>query len=149
MDIFLNILCSNKIKLSIQIGTINETDKTWVQTKDRLFYDDKQNVFEMSYESRALDLDTLEAPPGHVITGVRFRRLGGHLNLEAKITPIDFKDGKLDISSSTWIGNDKTQASETDRRTRVSIISPDIPTRYLGKNSVDSKNNQVLEGKRY
>ena len=31
--------------------------------------DDKENIFEMSYESRALDTDTLDAPPGHVITG--------------------------------------------------------------------------------
>ena len=30
---------------------------------------DKENIFEMSYESRALDTDTLDAPPGHVITG--------------------------------------------------------------------------------
>ena len=33
---------------------------------------------------RALDLDSLEAQPGHVITGVRLRDLGGHLNLEVR-----------------------------------------------------------------
>ena len=31
--------------------------------------DDRENIFEMSYESRALDMDMLDAPPGHVITG--------------------------------------------------------------------------------
>ena len=30
---------------------------------------DRDNIFEMSYESRALDTDVLDAPPGHVITG--------------------------------------------------------------------------------
>ena len=80
---------------------------------------------------------------GHVITGLRLRKLGSHLNLEARITPIDFSSGKLDTSISTWIGNDKTQASYQNRRTRVSLIAPDIPTRYLSKNIIDSVNNQV------
>lgn len=98
----------------------------------------------MSYESRAVDLDVLKALPGHVITGLRFRRLGSHLNLEARMTPIDFKTGQLEVESSAWIGNDKTQASYQDRRTRVSIISPDIPTNYLSKNSIDSRDNQFV-----
>merc|ERR1712008_29870 len=101
-------------------------------------------IFEMSYESRALDTDTLDAPPGHVITGLRFRKIGEHINLEARITPISFKDGKLDSATSTWIGNDKTQGSYENRRTRVSLISPNVPTKYLGKNSIDSKNNQFV-----
>ena len=79
----------------------------------------------------------------HLIIGLRFRRLGEHINLEARITPISFKEGQLDGDTSTWIGNDKTQASYEERRTRVSLITPDIPTRYFGKNSIDSKNNQV------
>ena len=66
----------------------------------------------MFYENRALDLDLLESPPGHVITGVRLRKLGVHLNLEARVTPINFKNGTLNPSLSTWIGHDKTQESE-------------------------------------
>ena len=49
---------------------------------------------------------------GHVITGLRFRTLGAHLNLEARITPINFKSGKLSANLSTWIGSDQTQVSE-------------------------------------
>ena len=78
-----------------------------------------------------------------MIAGLRFRKIGEHINLEARITPISFKDGKLDGATSTWIGNDKTQGSYENRRTRVSLISPNVPTKYLGKNSIDSKNNQV------
>ena len=78
-----------------------------------------------------------------LILGLRFRKIGEHINLEARITPISFKDGKLDSATSTWIGNDKTQGSYENRRTRVSLISPNVPTKYLGKNSIDSKNNQV------
>ena len=35
----------------------------------------------LRYEERAIDLDDLTAPQDHVITGVRLRKLGGHLNL--------------------------------------------------------------------
>ena len=38
----------------------------------------------LSYEARSFDLDSLHAPKGHVITGVRFRMLGSHINLEVK-----------------------------------------------------------------
>jgi hypothetical protein len=40
----------------------------------------------MTYEERAMDLDTLTAPEGHVLTGIKLRRLGGHLNLEIQVT---------------------------------------------------------------
>ena len=39
----------------------------------------------MTYEERSLDLDVVEAQPGHVITGVRLRKLGGHINLEVRV----------------------------------------------------------------
>ena len=39
----------------------------------------------MTYEERSLDLDIVEAQPGHVITGVRLRKLGGHINLEVRV----------------------------------------------------------------
>ncbi len=59
----------------------------------------------MTYEDRALDTDHLKAPANHVVTGVKLRNLGGHLNLEVRVTPIDFKTGLLSPASSTWIGN--------------------------------------------
>ena len=40
----------------------------------------------MTYEERALDIDVIEVPTGHVVTGVRLRKLGGHLNLEIRVT---------------------------------------------------------------
>ena len=33
-------------------------------------------------------MDKLQAPPGHVVTGVKFRNLGGHLNLELRVSVI-------------------------------------------------------------
>ena len=49
-------------------GSINDTDRTWTEAEN-LSTDDNANVYEMSYENRALDLDILQAPSGHVITG--------------------------------------------------------------------------------
>lgn len=36
----------------------------------------------LSFEDRSVDLDRLEGPPDHIVTGVRFRMLGSHINLE-------------------------------------------------------------------
>ena len=47
-------------------GAINETRRTWAQDQEYLDLEDKTNIFEMSYESRALDLDILEATPGNL-----------------------------------------------------------------------------------
>ena len=43
------------------------------------------DYFMMTYEQRALDMDRLDAPVGHVITGLKIRSLGGHLNLEIQV----------------------------------------------------------------
>ena len=67
-------------------GVINETDRSWIQNSSEITLDDKDDIFEMSYEERSLDLDVLEAPKGHVVTGLRFRKLGSHINLEARVT---------------------------------------------------------------
>ena len=49
--------------------------------------------FMMNYEKRSIDIDRLDAPLNHVITGVRFRNLGGHLNLEARVSKFAFVVG--------------------------------------------------------
>jgi len=101
-------------------------------------------VFTMSYEQRAVDLDSLVAPPGQVLTGVKLRRLGGHLNLEIQATPVKFREGKLLPDRSTWIGNDNTPATDKPR-TFVPIIMPDVPTKLQGQNKVDSTTDQYLQ----
>jgi len=101
-------------------------------------------VFTMSYEQRAVDLDSLKAPPGQVLTGVKLRRLGGHLNLEIQATPVKFREGKLLSDRSTWVGNDNTPATEKPR-TFLPIIMPDVPTKLQGMNRVDSTHDQYLQ----
>lgn len=69
----------------------------------------------MSWESRAIDLDDIHADdPSFVVTGVRFRVLGAHLNLEAKLTEIDYAKGELK-SIEFWKSNDNTDVSGLKR----------------------------------
>ena len=46
-------------------GIINDTNRTWIENSENLSIEDP-DVFEMSYENRALDIDMLEAPPGTI-----------------------------------------------------------------------------------
>ena len=73
-------------------GTIDDKEREWVQAKefdvDNPDFRDGKDYFMMTYEERSLDTDLLEAHPGHVITGVRLRKLGGHLNLEIRVSTL-------------------------------------------------------------
>uniref|UniRef100_A0A182SFA4 Uncharacterized protein n=1 Tax=Anopheles maculatus TaxID=74869 RepID=A0A182SFA4_9DIPT len=61
----------------------------------------------LSYERRAIDLDDVHVHPGYVLTGVRFRTLGSHLNLEIRMTEMNFTAGTLiDPNQSIWIGSE-------------------------------------------
>ena len=71
-------------------GSVDEVSRVWLEAKEINVSDDSAakntDYMAMSYEQRAVDLDRLEAPPGHVVTGVKFRNLGGHLNLEIRVS---------------------------------------------------------------
>lgn len=47
---------------------------------------ENEDYIQMSYEQRSLDTDILDAPKGHVVTGVKLRNIGGHLNLEIQVS---------------------------------------------------------------
>jgi hypothetical protein len=57
----------------------------------------------------------------YLLSGVRFRRVGTHLNLEIMVTPLNFTAGTLDNphQKSVWIGNDNTDASLEAPRYRL------------------------------
>jgi hypothetical protein len=44
-----------------------------------------EDFMALSWEERALDLDDVFAPKSHVVTGVKFRKLGGHIGLAIKV----------------------------------------------------------------
>ncbi|XP_039437888.2 uncharacterized protein LOC120419287 [Culex pipiens pallens] len=81
----------------------------------------------LNRNNRSLDLDDLYVPQGYVLTGVRFRLLGNHLNLEIRMTEIDFATGQLiDPDKSIWTGNDNTERS-VNKRTELKLDQPNVP----------------------
>ncbi|XP_039753443.1 uncharacterized protein LOC120628861 [Pararge aegeria] len=96
----------------------------------------------LSYEKRAIDLNKLQSPPGHVLTGVRFRMSGSHLHLEIRSTPFNYTTGRLSPQNSQWIYD--TEDSEFPR-SQLKLIKPDIPTRSATPLPVDSKHDQYVE----
>jgi len=135
---------------ALEEGGIEESSREWVkpleidETDSNRLAANTSAVFTMSYEQRAVDLDSLEASPGQVLTGIKLRKLGGHLNLEIQTTPVKFREGKLLSDRSTWIGNDNTPATDKPR-TFVPIIMPDVPTKLSGRNKVDSTHDEYLQ----
>jgi len=127
-------------------GGVDQRSKEWVEpdTLSQANIAHNPKVFTMSYAQRAMDLDKLTAPDGHVLTGVKLRSIGGHLNLEIQVTPIKFTSGELLREESIWIANDNTPASTRPRKL-LPIILPDIPTRLTGHNKVDGEHDEYIQ----
>jgi len=124
-------------KPSIEGGILEET-KGWKETANISESNLTQSslVYTMSYEQRAMDLDTLSAPEGYVLTGLKLRNIGSHLNMEIRVNPIRFRSGEILDDQYLWIGNDNTPASIKPRK-QLPIIMPDVSTRLVNSNKVD------------
>ncbi|XP_058794289.1 uncharacterized protein LOC131665995 isoform X2 [Phymastichus coffea] len=107
------------------------------------------------WEKRAVDLDDLDAPQDHLLTGLRFRVIGAHLNLEIRMTPFNFTSGTLFKEMSVWHSYDTTDASElydldgetyvAKKRTEVKLNKPDVSTRSQVQSIPDSHTNQYIQ----
>ncbi|XP_063233329.1 uncharacterized protein LOC134537042 isoform X1 [Bacillus rossius redtenbacheri] len=130
-------------------GEINETSLSWRPVDDYRISDSDvhngEDYHTLSWEQRAIDIDDLMVPAGHVLTGVRFRRVGTHMNLEIMATPINFTEGILiqPKEKSLWHANDNTDASLVTPRKRIDLENPDVPTRSYASQP-DSKPDQFL-----
>lgn len=133
-------------------GAINNTSLQWKPVPAYKLLDrgirNTVDYHTMGWDKRAIDLDDLHAPVNHVVTGVRFRVLGSHLNMEIRITEANFTTGKLIEAKTTsyWYSNDNTAAQSGDKkRTEVKLHAPDISTRTSAKSQLTSKSNQYIE----
>ncbi|KOB66538.1 Uncharacterized protein OBRU01_21101 [Operophtera brumata] len=99
----------------------------------------------LTYERKAIDLDELESPSGHVMTGVRFRMIGAHLHFEIRSTPFNYTTGRLSPEKSQWVSNDNTEGALESPRKRLELFMPDIPTRGHTPFPVDSNHDQYIE----
>lgn len=76
----------------------------------------------LTYESRGINLDTLEVPIGSTITGIRFQMHNGNLNLEIRSTEFDLHTGLL-YGTHEWISNKYSQRHE------IELNKPGIPSK--------------------
>jgi len=103
-------------------GAINESSLDWVPLHDYKIYDHnvRNNIdfHTLSYDKRSVDLDDVYTDDNaFVVSGVRFRLIGAHLNLEVRLTEFDYENGKVvDPEVNTfWKSNDNTDVSGEKR----------------------------------
>jgi hypothetical protein len=128
---------------------VNDSTLSWKPAEDYKITDRKifngQDYHTLSWEKRAVDLDDLEADEGHVLTGVRFKEIGSHLNFEIYITKFDFDTGKLKPEHSKWKDNPNTNVAIENPRTKVQLKHPDIPIRSTSPSIPTSHSDQYIE----
>lgn len=95
----------------------------------------------LTWQNRSLNLEVLKAPPGKVITGVRFAVDSGSLKMEIRATGFDFSTGFLEegAGSSYWISN------TINDKTPIILVRPDIPTKTTSKSIPDLESNKYIE----
>ncbi|KQS30547.1 uncharacterized protein LOC6551613 isoform X2 [Drosophila erecta] len=132
-------------------GTVNQSTLEWKPVE-------KYNVFDrhvkngvdyhkLSYENRTIDLDDVDTEDNSfVVTGVRFRVIGTHLNLEAYYSEFDFRTGQLiqPEGNSYWKSNDNTDVSGT-RRQKLNLNNADVSTRTIAPSIPLSRHNQYID----
>lgn len=91
----------------------------------------------LSWENRSIYLDTLIAPPGYALTGIRFKSHNG-LHLEIQATKFDFHTGQL-YDSFEWISNLKGQ------REYISLENCDVPEKSTTFSKPDWQQNAFVE----
>ncbi|XP_026816219.1 uncharacterized protein LOC113555852 isoform X2 [Rhopalosiphum maidis] len=132
-------------------GTIHEPSRQWIQVPGSDFsYKNKTlkdgvDYHTLTYEARTIDIDNVIAPENTVVTGVKFRKIGSHLNIEVRVTPFDFMTGKLiePELKSYWIGNENTELS-ANPRTHIDISNSDLPTKSTTPSEPDMSSNKYL-----
>lgn len=94
----------------------------------------------LTWEHRALNLDTVIGPKGSVVTGVRLRRNSkGHLLLEVRFTEFNETSGKLmNLDGSFWLSN------ADGGKHRINTDNLDIPTRSNKPSIPNIKENSYV-----
>lgn len=103
-------------------GKINASSLHWVPVDNYTLNErgvrNNRDYYTLSYGARSIDLDDVHTEDNSfVVTGVRFRVVGAHLNLEARLSEFNFETGKLvnPEENSFWKSNDNTDVSGDKR----------------------------------
>lgn len=116
-------------------GLVNATSPAWASYGSGGYFSlhDPQireglDYHTLTWENRSVNLDTVEAPAGKVVTGVRFRVIDGALTLQVRATDFDFTAGRLiNLDSTFWYTSPRKQ------RTELFLENPDVPTNSRDK----------------
>lgn len=95
----------------------------------------------LTYENRTIDLDTLIAPVGQVVTGVRFNaNAKGHLTIQIRVTDIDITTGRLmNLNDSIWLSN------PNGGKNKINIGRADVSTKAMEKSVSKNDTNAYVE----
>ncbi|XP_068146560.1 uncharacterized protein [Drosophila tropicalis] len=135
-------------------GAINGSSLEWLPIKsydpDNVDVRSGVDYHILSFDSRTLDLDEVVSESSrsdHVVTGVRLRMLGKHINLEVRFSEYNFTTGRLldAKNKSFWLSNDNTDLSGTKRRQRLWLNNPDLPINSKLKSLPLSSTNQFMD----
>lgn len=132
-----------------KFGYVNASTVEWKPIKSTINITrdvENRDYMKLSWERRSVDLDDLRAPDGHVVTGVTFRKLGEHLNMEMQVTPIAARTAKLSPTKGYWISNDNTPSALSSPRQQLRLQGEqDVPTRTELPSWPDSKTDTFIE----
>lgn len=128
-------------------GNVYETRHAYTTFREGSFFNvgdanAKANVdyHTVTWENRSVNLVSVVAPQGTVLTGVRFHVLNGRLSLAIRATKFDFSTGELrDVNRSEWITN------LSDKRTALILESPDVPNKSATKSIPTFDANQYVD----
>lgn len=120
-------------------GRVNLTKPWNAFTEIEKFQQDEKvdgvDYHTLTYQNRAVNLDSVIAPVGTVVTGVRFKAIDGVLNIEIRATKFEFSTGKL-FNDHKWIWNQ----NEHEHRTPINLKKSDIPPKAT---DFSVQNNEV------
>ncbi|XP_012275056.1 uncharacterized protein LOC105696851 isoform X2 [Orussus abietinus] len=134
-------------------GGINDSTTAWREIEEFSILDpdlvEGVDYYTLGWNQTEVDLDDVVGPSNHVLIGVKFRKLGSHLNLEVLTTPFNFTTGKLirPHDNKLWHSNENTDNSDESKRSFLDIRKPDVPTQHNARSEPDSTHNQYLKFK--
>lgn len=85
-------------------GRINTKEHDFVIQDEFQDISNGIDIHTLTWRSRAVDLATITAPPGTVLTGIRFTVIKDHLSFEIRATQFNFNSGHLG-GRSEWISD--------------------------------------------
>lgn len=96
---------------------------------------------ELTFEKRSINLDAVFAPPGKIVTGIRFHTLNDCvLTIQIRCTDFDYGTGQLkNLDKSIWINND------VKHHTELLLDDPDLPIRAIKPLQPDWRSNQFIK----